>query len=124
MRKALSFFVAFTLIFFLTVWVIHSVNSPLGVSPEKAKQKLAARQYDAVIDVRSDAEWALGHYPLAVHIPVGRIEQDLPRVFTSDKMRILFYCNTATRARFAAEKAQKLGYKNVEYLIGPHFLLE
>ncbi len=80
MRKALSFFVAFTLIFFLTVWVIHSVNSPLGVSPETAKKKLAMRQYDAVIDVRSDAEWALGHYPLAVHIPVGRIEQDLPRV--------------------------------------------
>jgi rhodanese-related sulfurtransferase len=106
------------------IWVIHAVNSSQGVYPAVARQKLATRQYDAVVDVRTDAEWALGHYPLAVHIPAGRVEEDLPRIFTNPKMRILFYCNTATRARIAAETARRLGYKNVEYLIGPHYLLE
>ena len=123
MRAGLSLFVAIVLLFFTLSVVTHAISSPLGISPKVAKEKIARREYDAIVDVRSNLEWALGHYPLAVHIPVGRIQTDLPAYFSEKRMRILFYCNTATRARWAAEAAQKMGYTNVEYLIGPHFSL-
>jgi rhodanese-related sulfurtransferase len=123
MRRGLSLFVAFTLIFILIAWGVHAMSSPLGTWPLTAKRKLARHGYDVVVDVRTDLEYGLGHYPMAVHIPLGRIEQELPDKITERRMRILFYCNSATRARWAAEKAQRLGYMNVEYLIGPHYLL-
>ena len=123
MRAGLSLFVASTLIFALITMVIHAVGSPLGVWPNKARAKIAAHEYDAIVDVRTDMEWATGHYPLAVHIPLARVKDDLPRVFTDKRIRILFYCNTATRARWAAEAAKEAGFVNVEYLIGPSYLL-
>lgn len=123
MRRGLSLFVAFTMIFILIAWAVHATSSPLGVWPATAKRKLAQHGYDVVVDVRTDIEYALGHYPLAVHIPLARIEAELPHKVTERRMRILFYCNSATRARWAAEKAARLGYADVEYLIGPHYLL-
>lgn len=123
MRRSLSLFIAFTFIFILITWGVHAISSPLGVWPATAKRKLARHAYDIVVDVRTDLEYGLGHYPLAVHIPLAHIEQELPHRITERRIRILFYCNSATRARWAAEKAARLGYVNVEYLIGPHYLL-
>lgn len=105
--------------------IYFSYQSPLAVSPEVAKSQLKYQQYDSIVDVRTDSEWALGHYPLAIHIPVQMIASELPMRIPDKQARILFYCNTATRARKAAEKAQHMGYQNVKYLIGTyHTLLE
>jgi rhodanese-related sulfurtransferase len=123
MRARLSLFVGFFLIFFLVVWAIHSVNSPQGVWPVIARQKLARRQYDAVIDVRTPMEWALGHYPFAIHIPSATFKRDLQYKVPEKRMRLLIYCNTATRARWAAEEARRQGYMSVDYLIGPHWTI-
>lgn len=92
--------------------------------PGEAKAKLAKGEFDAVVDVRSNAEWELGHFPLAVHIPVGELKEQLPSRIPDKSARILFYCNTSTRSRMAAETAQQIGYPNVRYLVGTHLNLK
>lgn len=88
--------------------------------PEEAKAALKKGDFDAVVDVRTKAEWDLGRFPLAIHIPTADLKSALPLRIPDKASRILFYCNTSTRARMAADAAQKLGYKNIRYLVGTH----
>lgn len=104
----------------LLVFLLYNVSSPLAMYPDEAKTRLRRGQFDSVVDVRTDAEWNTGHYPLAIHIPTGQLQQALPQRIPDKQSKILFYCNTSTRARMAAEQAQKLGYTNVRYLVGTH----
>ena len=101
-------------------FIYYNMSSPLAMYPDEAKALLNEGKFDAVVDVRSDIEWNRGRYPLAIHIPVDDIDDDLPLRIPDRQSRILFYCNTSTRARVAAEEAQRLGYTNVRYLVGTH----
>lgn len=114
------------LITFLVVLVgflIYNLSSSLAIYPDEAKQMLKAGKFDAVVDVRTDMEWNMGHYPLAIHVPLKDIPNALPQRIPDKKSRILFYCNTSTRSRMAAEQAEKMGYSNVRYLLGTHLNL-
>jgi rhodanese-related sulfurtransferase len=104
----------------IAVFLFYNLSSPMAMYPADAKDALKKGQFDAVVDVRTDAEWNMGRYPLAIHIPVNQIGTVLGQRIPDKKAKILFYCNTSTRARVAAEEAQKLGYTNVRYLLGTH----
>lgn len=112
------------LLIVLGAFLWYNLHSPLAMYPDEAKAKLAKGEFDAVVDVRSDAEWDLGHFPLAIHIPVGELKKQLPTRIPDKSSRILFYCNTSTRSRVAAEAAQSIGYPNVRYLVGTHLNLK
>jgi rhodanese-related sulfurtransferase len=45
-----------------------------GISPERLRDAQRSGAAPVVIDVRSAEEYAAGHLPVAVHVPVG----DLP----------------------------------------------
>jgi rhodanese-related sulfurtransferase len=104
----------------LLALLYYNTMSPLSMYPEEAKAVLKKGDFDAVVDVRTKAEWDLGHFPLAIHTPIGDLKSALPLRIPDKGSRILFYCNTSTRSRIAAEMAQKLGYNNVRYLVGTH----
>jgi phage shock protein E len=104
----------------LGVFIYYNVSSPLAMYPADAKAALKKGEFDAVVDVRTDAEWNTGRYPLAIHVPLKQVGELLGQRIPDKKTKILFYCNTSTRARMAAEEAQKLGYTNVRYLLGTH----
>ena len=72
-----------------------------------------------IIDVRSQTEWNLGHYPGALHIPVTELKKEKMPKNSIDK-GILVYCNTGQRARLAAEKLKALGYNKVYYIAGTY----
>lgn len=110
----------FLLILVLAAFLFYNMSSPLAMYPEEAKEALKKGDFDAVVDVRTDAEWNMGHYPLAIHIPVKELSQELGKRIPDKKSKILFYCNTSTRARMATEEAVRLGYTNVRYLLGTH----
>lgn len=102
----------------ITLW--YNLGSSKAIYPEDAKKAIQRQEIDHVVDVRTDMEWKTGRYPLAIHIPVNTIEAALPQRIPDKKARILFYCNTTTRSRAAAEKAAQMGYQNVRYLVGTH----
>ncbi len=112
-----------TFLVLLAGFLWYNLSSPLAMYPAEAKKLLKEGKFDAVVDVRTDAEWNMGHYPLALHVPVKDIATALPQRVPDKKARILFYCNTTTRSRMAAEQAQSMGYSNVRYLVGTHLNL-
>jgi phage shock protein E len=122
MNGRARFFAAFMLILLviLIAFLYYNMSSPLAMRPEEAKAKLSKGEFDAVVDVRTDAEWNMGHFPLAIHIPVAKIATDVEKRIPDKNARVLVYCNTSTRARQGAEAMQALGYKNVRYLLGTH----
>ena len=72
-----------------------------------------------VVDSRSDASWAQGHIPGAVHIPTARIAELAPRLI-DPSLTVVTYCwgpgcNGATRAALAFAR---LGYRVKEMLGG------
>jgi phage shock protein E len=99
----------------------YSRNSPLRISAEDAKARLAKKDFDVVLDVRTDMERkTLGLYPGSIHVPSGEIEARIGKEISNKGAKILVYCNTGQRARLAAEKMKELGYKNVVYISEGH----
>jgi phage shock protein E len=86
------------------------------ISSEEAKRLIKNGKIKRVIDVRTATEWRAGHYREALHIPVDKINEKT--VAELPKRGLLVYCNTGQRARFAAEKLEGLGFKDVYYIAG------
>lgn len=101
----------------------YAYASPLKISAEDAKQAIFDRKVDVVLDVRTNIEYNIGHYPEAVHIPTAELKQKVRKAIPNKNTRILVYCNTGQRARMAAETLQNMGYKNVRYITGPYWSL-
>ena len=120
MRSGLLRLVIIICIAILGYALYYNLASPLAMGPEEAKAALKDGKFDAVVDVRTDAEWNMGHFPLAIHIPLKEVSSELPKRIPDKAAKILFYCNTSSRSRAASEQAVKLGYTNVRYLLGTH----
>lgn len=103
--------------------VYYTYNSPLLISAEDAKKALANRQFSTVLDVRTDTEYNLGHYPEAVHIPTAKLASEVEERLPNKQTGILIYCNTGQRSRYAADMLKAKGYTNVRYISGPYWSL-
>jgi rhodanese-related sulfurtransferase len=71
----------------------------------------------AIVDVREDREWNLGHLPGAVHVArgtlEGRIEEAVPR-----ERKAVLYCARGNRSALAADTMREMGYQDVASLAG------
>ncbi|MFA7382363.1 MAG: rhodanese-like domain-containing protein [Desulfurivibrionaceae bacterium] len=68
-----------------------------------------------LVDVRDPEEFAAGHIPTAINIPVAGFAA---RSGTLDKKKqIIVYCNSGGRSYNAYRKLQKLGYDNIRQAI-------
>ena len=108
-------------IFLLTLTAILSVvyffKQPraIPVRPKAARELI--RTAATVIDVRTDDEWAAGHYPHAYHVPLAGLQTALPKHIVDRSTTLLIYCRTGRRAAQAAAIANSLGYTTVYYLV-------
>lgn len=101
----------------------YTYQSPLWISASDAKAALAAQKFPVVLDVRTDMEYGLGHYPEAVHIPTAKLAEQVEMTLPDKSKGILVYCNTGQRSRYAADLLKKKGYENVRYISGPYWSL-
>lgn len=101
----------------------YSLSSPFLISSKEAKKRLSQGGFDVVLDVRSNMEYNLGHYPGAAHVPVAEIPTAIPRLFPDKQTKILVYCNTGQRSRYAADLLQGMGYKQTRYIAGSYLTL-
>ncbi|BAC14607.1 sulfurtransferase TusA family protein [Oceanobacillus iheyensis] len=64
-----------------------------------------------LVDVREQAEYAFGHIPQAVSIPLGEIDNRMDQL---DKDKTIYViCRTGTRSGMAAQKLIDSGYEHV-----------
>lgn len=94
------------------------------VSSHQAKTNLLKGLYDYVIDVRTQEEWDEGHLEGTISIPIGKFVSELPLRVPDKTSRILFVCKKGIRASGVATMAQKLGYNNIQAMIGNYRELE
>jgi len=65
----------------------------------------------ALIDVRSAEEYAAGHIPSAINIPVATLEKNLP---TEDRNAlVIVYCQSGIRSKAGKTVLDRLGFTRV-----------
>lgn len=98
----------------------YTFQSPNRISATEAKYLIKQGKFEVILDVRTDFEYKLGHYPNALHIPTKDLQMQAPRKIPNKNTPILVYCNTGQRSRYAADLLKSMGYKKVKYITGPH----
>ena len=121
-KKTVSI-LAFAAIIALAMVAYYTFNSPLVISSEEAKKAIAEGKFPIILDVRTDLEYKLGHYPEAVHIPTAKLADELDTKLPDKTKGVLVYCNTGQRSRYAADLLKKKGYEKVRYIVGPYWSL-
>ncbi len=114
---------AFVAVVALAMVVYYTFSSPLWISAEEAKKGIAEGKFPKILDVRTDMEYKLGHYPEAVHIPIANLALEAESKLPNKTSGILVYCNTGQRSRMAADTLKAKGYKDVRYISGPYLSL-
>ena len=90
------------------------------ISPDEARQKLAANAKCVLLDVREDNEWKKAHANGAVHLGKGVLERDLEKLHPDTGTEILMYCGGGFRSVLTASAARRMGYWNCYSIIGGH----
>ena len=88
------------------------------ISAKQARDNIQRGKYNYIVDVRTDKEWNQHHLPNTIHIPIGDLVSQLPQKIPNRNARILFVCQRGVRASGVVTIAHKLGYKNVQAMIG------
>jgi len=114
---------AFASLVALAMVAYYTFNSPLVISSEEAKKDIANGTFPVILDVRTDMEYNLGHYPGAVHIPTAKLADEVETILPDKTKGVLVYCNTGQRSRYAADLLKKKGYESVRYIVGPYWSL-
>jgi len=71
----------------------------------------------ALVDVREDREWNLGHVPSAVHMSRGTLERKIEQLVPRDR-KVVLYCAGGSRSVLAADMLRQMGYQNVASMSG------
>jgi rhodanese-related sulfurtransferase len=69
-----------------------------------------------LLDVREDDEWAAGHAPEAVHIPIGTLNERAAEI--PQDREIFVICRSGTRSAYAAQALAGAGWKAVNVADG------
>lgn len=87
------------------------------LSPEEAKARMEENPSVIILDVRTQEEYAAGHIPGAVCLPVDMIVEGMPFPFVKDA-EIMVYCHSGQRSAKAVQVLRTLGFSNVSDLGG------
>jgi rhodanese-related sulfurtransferase len=118
MRKTYTYITVLSVIFICVIVYIAYNQQPDEITPQEAKQNIKEGNYDFIVDVRTKLEWDENHLPNTVSIPIGNLVSELPEKIPDKTARILFVCKKGVRASGVVTIAHKLGYKNVQAMIG------
>jgi rhodanese-related sulfurtransferase len=119
LRKALPWLIPVAVLLAIGAYAAYTyaMDSPYRLDAARAKALYKAKDFDVVLDVRTDTERnTLGFLPGDVHIQSADLEREMPQRFPNKDIKILAYCNTGHRARMATEKLHALGYGNSYYI--------
>ncbi len=118
MRKTYTY-ISLSSIIFVAIIIYISYNTKSDeITAEKARENVKAGKYDYIVDVRTKEEWDEGHLPNTISIPIGNLVAELAEKIPNKNARILFVCKKGVRASGVVTIAHKLGYTDVQAMIG------
>ena len=77
----------------------------------KQKKEGLSNTFETSLDVRTPEEYASGHIPESINIPVDKIGR-LTDTVRDKNTEIYVYCRSGARSHRAAYDLKRLGYKN------------
>ena len=83
------------------------------VSMDEIVQIMNKNKGYIILDVRTIEEYNEGHIPNAICIPNETIGEEVINKLPHKEQLILIYCRSGNRSKQAAQKLNKLGYKNL-----------
>lgn len=107
----------------LAVVLVGSWTLPGGaddgyIAAAALAQAIAAERAPLVIDVRSPEEYARGHVPGAILMPIQAFPGAIERLPADKHREIVVYCEMGPRAGLARAALLYAGYSDVQYLDG------
>ena len=94
-----------------------SSNAYAKITADEAKTMMDAGNV-TIVDVRTAQEYADGHIPGAINIPLESIGSDKPAELTDTDADLIVYCRTGVRSKQASDKLVELGYQHVNDMGG------
>lgn len=88
-----------------------------AVTPQEATQ-LINREDAIVLDVREDSEYRSGHIINALHMPLGRVQEQAGELEKHKDKPIIVGCRSGQRSARACGMLKKAGFDNVYNLSG------
>ncbi|MCP5207994.1 MAG: rhodanese-like domain-containing protein [Hahellaceae bacterium] len=71
-----------------------------------------------IIDVRTPEEFASGHVPGAINIPLDDLSAHLPKLASLKDQPVVVYCRSGRRAGVALERLAQEGFSQLRHLDG------
>ena len=118
MRKTYAYISLLSVVLLSVIVYLAYNQQPDEITPEEARENIKAGYYDFIVDVRTKREWDESHLDNTISIPIGNLVAELPEKIPDKNTRILFVCKKGVRASGVVTIAHKLGYKNVQAMIG------
>ena len=84
---------------------------------DRGVEEFRKKKNAVLVDVRSRAEYAEGHVPGSINIPLTEIP-DAQEYIPSLDTPVYVYCHSGTRSRYAAMALESLGFENTENIGG------
>jgi rhodanese-related sulfurtransferase/TusA-related sulfurtransferase len=82
---------------------------------EDLLQKLEGNEKLTILDVREPAEYAFGHIPGAINIPLGDLEKRFEDLNQQANIHVI--CRTGNRSDYAAQQLTAKGFQNVKNVV-------
>ena len=83
------------------------------ITADEAQVLMEREQDYLILDVRSPEEFAEGHIPHAINIPMERIGEEPPQELPDRNQMIFVYCVKGIRSMNVANRLAHMGYKNI-----------
>jgi rhodanese-related sulfurtransferase len=85
---------------------------------QEVHDHLATGEMPVLLDVRGLDEWDRGHLEGAVHIPRGKLEEEVEGKLPDKSKDVIVYCAGGVRSLLAGQTLKQLGYQNVTSMEG------
>ena len=83
------------------------------ITADEAQVLMQQTQDYLILDVRSPEEFAQGHIPHAINIPMERFGETPPKELPDRNQMIFVYCVKGVRSMNVANRLAHMGYKNI-----------
>ncbi len=85
---------------------------------EQYKALVSGGEAHALVDIREDNEFAVGHVKGATHLSKGIIERDIESTYPDKNTKLILYCGGGFRSALAADNLRIMGYTDAISLDG------
>jgi hydroxyacylglutathione hydrolase len=89
-----------------------------STTPQALNRRMAAGEGPAILDVRSREEFAAGHIPGAINLPVTELERRVGELAPYKDAELVVHCEVGPRAGMAARFLGRHGFSNLVELEG------